>query len=216
MSHARSRMARFVSPAGISSAPVLTDFYREEFLKHRACLALQREYYSERAITDADGAIARVLSELENLCAMDDADQVMSTLLRKFDVVTGLSAWSDPQNYHSASRPVSFATARRSSRDPRCVAVRLGSAGARVTRVRASSRSSRSIPECHCSRQGRRADVRRLRAAAWRSRARRRRGARQSSAAGPGERGGGRARVTPRAGDGGPRRAPGRSPVARG
>jgi hypothetical protein len=93
--------ARFVSPVGVPSASVLlSDFYREEFLKHRACLALQREYYSERAITDADGAIARVLSELENLCAMDDADQVMSTLLRKFDVVTGLSAWSDPQNYH--------------------------------------------------------------------------------------------------------------------
>jgi hypothetical protein len=93
--------ARFVSPVGVPSASVLlSDFYREEFLKHRACLALQREYYSERAITDADGAIARVLNELENLCAKDDADQVMSTLLRKFDVVTGLSAWTDPLNYH--------------------------------------------------------------------------------------------------------------------
>jgi len=93
-------MARFVSPVGISSAPVLADFYRAEFLKHRECLALQREYYSERAITDADGAIARVLSELEHLCAKDDAPQVMSTLLRKFDIVTGLSGWADPKNYH--------------------------------------------------------------------------------------------------------------------
>jgi hypothetical protein len=94
-------MARFVGPDRVSSAPILlTDFYREEFLKHRQCLALQREYYSERAITDADGAISRVLSELENLCAKDDADQLMSSLLRKFDVVTGLSAWSDPKNYH--------------------------------------------------------------------------------------------------------------------
>lgn len=95
-------MARFVSPVGIgiSSAPVLADFYRAEFLKHRECLALQREYYSERAITDADGAIARVLNDLEHLCAKDDAPQVMSTLLRKFDIVTGLSGWSDPKNYH--------------------------------------------------------------------------------------------------------------------
>jgi hypothetical protein len=93
-------MARFVSPVGISSAPVLADFYRAEFLKHRECLALQREYYSERAITDADGAIARVLKELDDLCAKDDADQVMSRLLRKFDVVTGLSGWSDPKQYH--------------------------------------------------------------------------------------------------------------------
>lgn len=92
--------ARLVSPVGVSSAAVLSDFYREEFLKHRQCLARQREYYSERAITDADGAIARVLNQLENLCAKDDADQVIGTLLRKFDVVTGLSAWSEPQKYH--------------------------------------------------------------------------------------------------------------------
>ena len=52
------------------------------------------------AITDADGAIARILNQLEHLCAKDDADKLMSKLLRKFDVVTGLSAWSDPKNYH--------------------------------------------------------------------------------------------------------------------
>jgi len=100
-------MARFVRPAGIvhqtTSAPVLSDFYRQEFLKHRQCLAQQREYYSERAITDADGAIDRILNQLEHLCVRDDADAVMSSLLRKFDVVTGLSAlsaWTDPKNYH--------------------------------------------------------------------------------------------------------------------
>ena len=94
-------MARVVSPVGVLSAPVPTaDFYREEFLKHRECLAQQREYYSERAISDADLAIARVLNQLERLCAKDDADQVMSILLRKFDVVTGLSGWSDPTQLH--------------------------------------------------------------------------------------------------------------------
>jgi hypothetical protein len=95
-------MARVVSPNRVSSAPVtlLTDFYREEFLKHRECLARQREYYSERAITDADGAIARILNELEHLCAQHDADQVMSQLLRKFDLVTGLSAWCEPRQLH--------------------------------------------------------------------------------------------------------------------
>lgn len=95
-------MARFVSPDRVSSAPVppMTDFYREEFLKHRACLARQREYYSERAITDADGAIALVLTHLEHLCAKHDAPQVISRLLRTFDVVTGLSALADPQQFH--------------------------------------------------------------------------------------------------------------------
>jgi hypothetical protein len=95
-------MARFVSPDRVSSAPVtlLTDFYREEFLKHRKALARQREYYSERAITNADGAIARILNQLEHLCAKEDADQVMSQLLRMFDLVTGLSGWSEPRQLH--------------------------------------------------------------------------------------------------------------------
>ncbi len=94
-------MARLVIPARVSSGPVpMADFYREEFLKHRQCLAQQREYYSEQAITDADAAIARILNRLEHLCAKDDADQLMSGLLRKFDSVTGLSAWSDPAKLH--------------------------------------------------------------------------------------------------------------------
>ena len=94
-------MARSESPIGVSCVPVpMADFYREELLKHRQCLEQQREYYSEQAITGVDAAIARILNQLEHLCAKDDAPQVMSTLLRKFDVVTGLSAWSDPQKYH--------------------------------------------------------------------------------------------------------------------
>ena len=94
-------MARSVSPVGDSCVPVLmADFYREELLKHRQCLEQQREYYSKQAITDADAAIARILNQLEQLCAKDDAPQVMSTLLRKFDIVTGLSAWSDPAKLH--------------------------------------------------------------------------------------------------------------------
>ncbi|HET7617962.1 MAG TPA: hypothetical protein VFK20_05590 [Vicinamibacterales bacterium] len=94
-------MARLVSPGRLSSVPahLLTDFYREEFLKQRACLARQREYYSEGAITSADEAIARILNQLEQLCAKQDADRLMSRLLRQFDLVTGLS-WNDPQQYH--------------------------------------------------------------------------------------------------------------------
>ena len=95
-------MASFGSPNGVSSVPVtvLTNFYREELIRHRECLAAQREYFSERAITDAEQALARVLNRLEQLCAQDDADQVLSGLLRKFNAVTGLSGWSDPAKMH--------------------------------------------------------------------------------------------------------------------
>jgi hypothetical protein len=99
-------MARVVvSPARVLSSPVTlpstsTDFYRAEFTRHRQCLAAMREYFSESAITDVDAALARVLSELERLCAQDDADQVIAGLLRKFNSVTGLSGWSDPKQLH--------------------------------------------------------------------------------------------------------------------
>lgn len=92
-------MARVVSPDRVLSAPVNlpSDFYREEFIRHRECLARQREYFSDSAITDADEALGRVLSRLELLCSKADADQVMGRLLRSFNAVTGLSGWSDPK-----------------------------------------------------------------------------------------------------------------------
>ena len=103
-------MARVVvSPARVLSAPSSaitgpiashTDFYRAEFTRHRQCLAAMRENFSESAITDADAALARVLNELEQLCAKDDADQIIAGLLRKFNAVTGLSGWSDPKQLH--------------------------------------------------------------------------------------------------------------------
>ena len=78
----------------------LADFYREEFLKHRRCLEHQREYYSDSAITSVEAALTRIISQLEHLSAKEDADQVVSRLLRKFNVVTGLSGWTDPKNVH--------------------------------------------------------------------------------------------------------------------
>jgi hypothetical protein len=77
-----------------------TDFYREEFLKHRRCLEQQREYYSDSAITSVEAALTRIISQLEHLSAKQDADQVVSRLLRKLNVVTGLSGWTDPKKVH--------------------------------------------------------------------------------------------------------------------
>jgi hypothetical protein len=94
-------MARVGSPNRLS-VPVCdpTDFYREEFLRHRECLARQREYFSERAIGNADRALALVLSQLKELCEKDGGDQLICRLLRTFNAVTGLSGWSDPKQFH--------------------------------------------------------------------------------------------------------------------
>lgn len=94
-------MPRFVSDSRPTSAQgSIAEFYREEFIKHRRCLQEQRDYYSEGAITDVEAALNRIMSQLEQLCTRDNADQVVSSLLKKFDVITGLSAWSDPSHTH--------------------------------------------------------------------------------------------------------------------
>lgn len=103
MSAARNRVSRFLTdsrPHGESAFHPLSNFYREEFIKCQRCLEQQREYYSERTITDVEQALTRVMSEIDHLCTKGDADRVVSRLLRQFDVVTGLSAWSDPRHVH--------------------------------------------------------------------------------------------------------------------
>jgi hypothetical protein len=94
-------MPRFVTDSRpISAQHPVAEFYREEFLKHHRCLQRQRPYYSESAITDVETALANVLNQLEQLSTQDNAPQLVGSLLKKFDVVTGLSAWSDPKHSH--------------------------------------------------------------------------------------------------------------------
>ena len=94
-------MPRIVSDSKpISATHPIIEFYREEFVKHHRCLQQQRSYYSESAITDVEAALTRILGQLEHLSAQDDAPQLVSSLLKKIDVVTGLSSWSDPKHSH--------------------------------------------------------------------------------------------------------------------
>lgn len=99
----RNRTPRFLTDLHPSGDPVLhslTNFYREEFIRCQRCLDCQREYYSERAIKDVERALTKVMSQIDRLCVTGTADEVVSRLLRQFDVLTGLSSWSDPRQVH--------------------------------------------------------------------------------------------------------------------
>jgi hypothetical protein len=103
MPASRNRLSRFLADSRPQCDPVLhsvSNFYREEFVKCKRCLEQQREFFSEGAISAAERALTKVMSQLDRLCTKADADQVVSRLLRQFDVVTGLSAWSDPRHTH--------------------------------------------------------------------------------------------------------------------
>mgnify|MGYP007047012226 CR=1 FL=1 len=96
-------MSRFLTDSRPPCDPVfqaLATFYREEFIKCQRCLDQQRECYSERAIREAETALTRVMAELDQLCASDNADQIVGRLLQQFDAVTHLSVWTDPRQIH--------------------------------------------------------------------------------------------------------------------
>ncbi len=100
---ARNRLSRFLTDSRPQCDPVfysLSNFYREEFIKCQRCLEQQREFYSERTITEMERALSRVIAQLDRLCAKADADKVLGHLLRQFDTVTRPSAWSDPRHTH--------------------------------------------------------------------------------------------------------------------
>jgi len=91
------------APPGVlegSACRCLANFYREEFLKQHVCLERQREYYSDTAISRAEEALGRILNQLDQLCQREDACQMVGELLRKFDLVTKLSVWTEPGQLH--------------------------------------------------------------------------------------------------------------------
>jgi hypothetical protein len=93
-------MHRFVTdtrPTSAQPQSLRTDFFREELVRHHRCLQRQREYYSERAYASAEQALARLIACVDQLCLAKDAERLMGRLLRQFDVVTNLSAWTDPK-----------------------------------------------------------------------------------------------------------------------
>lgn len=78
----------------------LTQFFREEFLKHHQCLEQQREYFSDVAIAQVEDALSRAMAQIEGLCQREDACEVIGRLLRQIDAVTKLSAWTEPETLH--------------------------------------------------------------------------------------------------------------------
>jgi hypothetical protein len=78
----------------------LAEFFREEFIKHHQCLEQQREYYSDRAISQAEDALQRIMGQMEQLCQRDDACEVVAQLLRQIDLITNLSGWTQPERLH--------------------------------------------------------------------------------------------------------------------
>ena len=101
MARARTRIPGFLLDQAIPpSVSTLTEFYREEFIKHHKCLQAQREYFSAQAIENAENALLKIIADLDRLSEQTNAEDIVARLLKEFDVVTGLSGWSEPNKLH--------------------------------------------------------------------------------------------------------------------
>src|SRR4029453_11925628 len=100
MPRLRNRLSRFLTDSPPPCDRVLhslSNFYREEFIRCQRCLDAQREYYSERTISDVERALTQAMSQLDQLCEQNKANQVVSHVLQQIDLVAGHSAWADPR-----------------------------------------------------------------------------------------------------------------------
>lgn len=76
----------------------LSDFYREEFLRHLQQLELNG-CLEAHGTDDVSRACQRVLGDIERLCGCTHFPAVAETLLQRFDVLTGLSQHESRQKH---------------------------------------------------------------------------------------------------------------------
>lgn len=69
----------------------ISAFYREEFLKHKARLEIQKEFYSDKALSDIETALDKIIKDMDTICKIEQFSRLASQLLERIDVITNLS-----------------------------------------------------------------------------------------------------------------------------
>ena len=77
----------------------IAEFYKEEFLRHRCRLEVQRPFFAEKTYEEIEGVLNRIIEEMDRICEVDNFEQVASHLLHRIDVVTNLSLSKVNPNY---------------------------------------------------------------------------------------------------------------------
>jgi len=69
----------------------ISNFYREEFLRHKMRLEFQRAFFADNSFEEIESILDRVISEIDKICEVENFESFASHLLHRFDVVTNLS-----------------------------------------------------------------------------------------------------------------------------
>jgi hypothetical protein len=80
----------------IFSQREIIEFYKEEFLKHKNRLKVQKEFYSDKSFSEIETALDKIITEIDTICQIDRFNELASHLLERIDIITNLS--SSPSN----------------------------------------------------------------------------------------------------------------------
>jgi hypothetical protein len=69
----------------------ISDFYREEFLRHKSRLEHQRPFFAEKTYEEIESVLNRIIEEMDRICEVENFEELASHLLHRIDVVTNLS-----------------------------------------------------------------------------------------------------------------------------
>jgi hypothetical protein len=69
----------------------ISDFYREEFVRHKIRLEYQRPFVADSKFEEIETALDRIITEIDRICEAENFEALASHLLHRFDVVTNLS-----------------------------------------------------------------------------------------------------------------------------
>jgi len=77
----------------------ISEFYREEFLRHKGRLECQRPFFAEKTYEEIESVLNKIIDEMDKICEVDNFEELASSLLQRIDIVTNLSASHVNQPY---------------------------------------------------------------------------------------------------------------------
>ncbi len=70
----------------------ISDFYRQEFIRHRSRLEHQRAFFAEQTYEEIESVLDKIIDEMDKISQVDNFEELASHLLYRIDIVTSLSA----------------------------------------------------------------------------------------------------------------------------
>ena len=69
----------------------ISDFYREEFLRHKSRLQTQKTFFTDETYVEIEAVLSKIIDDIDKISQIDNFEELAGQLLQRIDVVTSLS-----------------------------------------------------------------------------------------------------------------------------